>query len=573
MTQNPMPLEKSDDFIPLVLRAQRGDNAAFDRLSERFRSFAGAFALARLNDATLAQDAVQEAFLETWVCLPRLRHPAAFPVLLRRVLLKRCDRITRIKTGILVPLEKVEGHTAEVSDLADVVEANRQKKILRSALAMLSSSDRTALLLHYASGESLAEVAAFLGLTVATVKSRLHRARQRLREEILTMERSVREIFSEYTNQVHKRATAGGPVPDPALLARARRKFERELAEHGLETPLDSATVRLGQHIYNLCSDHAATEALFARYLAHSLPPGEALWARWYRTAALAYCHRMAEAVEAHRELRAYANSLPTLPRMGRHYPDTEPFMTPGELALWLLMPMDGRSSVPVAWAAQGVGAEWKTWAEETMAQVPAQEATQRLRMSVRQTLANPMLASVSWANPADRVRYHEEGMQRVEQLRATAEAEGNKDEALRWEIDREKHRMLLARENQDASTMRTIGEELASRVVELPGNHYCRTHAAFALMFVQLYDLAAPILRPRLDQMRDPHELISYAICLWKTTGETIEAASLFKEAQEKYRRNWPDKQGITEHSEWRRYKLGEVPEFVQAVQSASGS
>src|SRR5262249_10113363 len=90
----------------LIMSARAGDIQAFAALVRRFQDAAVGYALSRLGELSLAEDAAQEAFLEAYQQLPRLREPAAFSVWLRKIILKHCDRITRKKR---VPTEPLEG--------------------------------------------------------------------------------------------------------------------------------------------------------------------------------------------------------------------------------------------------------------------------------------------------------------------------------------------------------------------------------------------------------------------------------------------------------------------------------
>ena len=64
-----------------------------------------AVAYTMLGDAHLAEDVAQEAFIEAYICLPKLREPAAFPGWFRRIVHKRGDRLVRGKAPALVSLE------------------------------------------------------------------------------------------------------------------------------------------------------------------------------------------------------------------------------------------------------------------------------------------------------------------------------------------------------------------------------------------------------------------------------------------------------------------------------------
>ena len=66
-----------------------------------------AVAYAMLGDVGMAQDAAQEAFMDAYLSLSKLRIPAAFPGWFRRIIMKHSDRQIRGKRVVAVPLEAV----------------------------------------------------------------------------------------------------------------------------------------------------------------------------------------------------------------------------------------------------------------------------------------------------------------------------------------------------------------------------------------------------------------------------------------------------------------------------------
>ena len=89
------------------------------------------------------------------------------------------------------PFEAIASDVASPEDEADrALDISR----LQSALEQLSEDHRTVVLLHDTEGYKLAEIQRFTGVPVGTLKSRLHRARARLRELLAEMEPSGRDL-------------------------------------------------------------------------------------------------------------------------------------------------------------------------------------------------------------------------------------------------------------------------------------------------------------------------------------------------------------------------------------------
>lgn len=118
------------------------------------------------------EDAVQEAILRAWEKLPTLRQEQYFQTWVVRILLNQCYTIGR-KNSRLVSLEQARPPEAE---------APPETMELREAILALPQELRVAVILHYIEGYGLREISDILDIPLGTVKSRLHRARQALRD-------------------------------------------------------------------------------------------------------------------------------------------------------------------------------------------------------------------------------------------------------------------------------------------------------------------------------------------------------------------------------------------------------
>ena len=186
---SPFPISKPR-FAEVVARVQSGEVHAFAELVSSFQDMAVGYAYSILGDFHLAEDAAQEAFLDAYRHLGDLREPLGFPGWLRRIVFKHCDRRTRKRSPETVSFESsaFDGFArAEAPSPEDIAQRNEMTHRLADALELLPEKQRAALVLHYMSGHSLAELSAFLNAPVGTIKKRLHDGRQRLRE-ILTDE-------------------------------------------------------------------------------------------------------------------------------------------------------------------------------------------------------------------------------------------------------------------------------------------------------------------------------------------------------------------------------------------------
>ena len=176
-----------EDLRPFVTRAQAGDLLAYGEIVRRFQDMAFGYAYSLLADFHLAEDAAQEAFIEAYRCLSKLRQPAAFPGWFRRIVFKRCDRMTRRKQVSTVPIEAAGSVVHEGPGPPEKAERREMRDKVLEAIRSLSEEERTVTTLYYVNGYSQEEVASFLEIPVTTVNNRLHASRSHLKERVITM--------------------------------------------------------------------------------------------------------------------------------------------------------------------------------------------------------------------------------------------------------------------------------------------------------------------------------------------------------------------------------------------------
>jgi RNA polymerase sigma factor (sigma-70 family) len=197
----------------LVRAAQDGDAAAYGQLVRQSQDMAYACAYAFLGDFHLAEDVAQESFLDAYRNLLKLREPAAFLGWLRRIVQYHCSRAIRRRRVPVVQLDSLGASSAPdptpgPDQRAEDLEM--QERVLE-AVKTLPPAQREATTLFYISGYSQQDIAQFLDVPAATVKSRLHASRQRLKERMIAM---VKQTFDEHKlpDDFAGRIVAGVPV-------------------------------------------------------------------------------------------------------------------------------------------------------------------------------------------------------------------------------------------------------------------------------------------------------------------------------------------------------------------------
>ena len=178
------------DDTDLVIAARNGDREALSLLLSRHRPHLLAMCRRALGDPGLAEDATQEACLQAYLGLVRLREPERFGSWLIGIGLNCCHRLRRQRLHEAWSWDAMQGGVfhpefvdpgPEPSDIAVMQELH---DAITRAVAELPARQQAAVRLHYLLGLTQAETAEVLGIAPGAVKTRLHNARSRLRQEL-----------------------------------------------------------------------------------------------------------------------------------------------------------------------------------------------------------------------------------------------------------------------------------------------------------------------------------------------------------------------------------------------------
>ena len=170
----------SDEAV--VALVARSDDTALAELYDRFGTLAYATALRTLRDAALAQDAVQDAFLQVWRSAPRFHAEkgSARVWLLTLVHRRAVDLVRREQRRRTSPEEAApEARTAGADE---AVWLTLERTRVQDALAQLPDQQREVLELAYWGGFTQSELAERLAQPLGTIKSRMFAGLARLRD-------------------------------------------------------------------------------------------------------------------------------------------------------------------------------------------------------------------------------------------------------------------------------------------------------------------------------------------------------------------------------------------------------
>jgi RNA polymerase sigma-70 factor (ECF subfamily) len=171
----------SDEAV--VALAARSDEIAFAELYDRYGSIAYGLALRVVRDETLAQDAVQDAFLAIWRGAARFvpERGKASTWILTLVHRRAVDLVRREQRRRTEPLEAREP-VADQASAEDVAWLRLERERVQAALRKLPDPQREAIELAYYGGYTQSELAERLGQPLGTVKSRMFAGLTRLGE-------------------------------------------------------------------------------------------------------------------------------------------------------------------------------------------------------------------------------------------------------------------------------------------------------------------------------------------------------------------------------------------------------
>ena len=187
----------------LLRHAQKGDADAFEALMVPHEKKLYALCLRMLGNREDALDCAQDAMLRIWRALNGYRGQASFATWISRIATNAClDLLRKRKVRPAVSLDLLTEASflpqASGDDPHEQTEVSIRKEALARGVAALPTDLRFALVLRDVQGFSYEEVASILHVPLGTVKSRISRARRKLRV-LLRPEAELFDAESVYT--------------------------------------------------------------------------------------------------------------------------------------------------------------------------------------------------------------------------------------------------------------------------------------------------------------------------------------------------------------------------------------
>ena len=196
------------DDKELATRARAGDSRAFEALVLEHQQRVYNLALRMTGNADDAFDISQEAFLKAWRGLDGFHFESAFSTWLYRLTANACLDFLRAQkrrqtVSLTVQDEDGDEVQTQIADTAPTPEqaalAAEDRRMLETAMNALDAESRTIITLRVINDLSYEQIAEVLEVREGTVKSRLSRAREKLRKKLLEIGNNPKKIPSVTT--------------------------------------------------------------------------------------------------------------------------------------------------------------------------------------------------------------------------------------------------------------------------------------------------------------------------------------------------------------------------------------
>ena len=190
-----------DNDANLIQRTLEGDQQAFAELVEKYQKQVHTLAWQKIGDFHIAQEIAQDTFLTAYHKLKTLKDPNRFAGWLYVIANRKCIAWHRKKSSqpqsldAMNPIELEEVYySVYMTQQREEAVNQKRREVVQKLLSKLQESERTVVNLYYIAEMTCEDIGKFLGVSPNTVRSRLHRARNRLRKE----ETMIKENLSSF---------------------------------------------------------------------------------------------------------------------------------------------------------------------------------------------------------------------------------------------------------------------------------------------------------------------------------------------------------------------------------------
>ncbi len=184
----------------IITKVLRGEQAYFVQLVERYQNYVFTLVLRMADNREDAEEISQDVFVKAYRALADFRGESRFSTWLYTIVRTSCITFLRKKKLVTVSIDDeakpMQLENRESGFRANSVEQKSKHAMVNEAILLLGPDDRQVITLFYQGEQSLEEIGKIMGLEPNTVKVKLHRARQRLKEK-------MEKYFSREVQELH----------------------------------------------------------------------------------------------------------------------------------------------------------------------------------------------------------------------------------------------------------------------------------------------------------------------------------------------------------------------------------
>lgn len=184
----------------IINRVLKGDQAAYALILERYQNYVFTLVLRFTENREDAEEIAQDVFVKAYRSLADFRGDSKFSTWLFTITRTTCLSFLRKKKLDTLSLDNdrtgIQIENRESGFNANLVEQKSKHAMLNQAIAMLSPDDAQVLNLFYKGDQTLEEIGKIMRLDPNTVKVKLHRARQRLKDK-------MEKYFANELREIH----------------------------------------------------------------------------------------------------------------------------------------------------------------------------------------------------------------------------------------------------------------------------------------------------------------------------------------------------------------------------------
>lgn len=212
-----------ENSVQLIQRILDGEKEAFTGLVQKHQKRVHTLAWKKIGDYHIAEEITQDTFLQAYKNLSKLKNPKQFDgwiyVITNRLCINWIQRNKPLFQSIEeTPVEEIEEsiYNQYESEERKIEATERKRAIVKKLLETLPESECTVLTLYYLGEMTAQEISKYLGVSLNTIKSRLRRARNRLKEEeklLITENLGSVQLSTDLTEGIMRQIADIKPTP------------------------------------------------------------------------------------------------------------------------------------------------------------------------------------------------------------------------------------------------------------------------------------------------------------------------------------------------------------------------